>query len=182
MLVQKNKLKITEVFEISLRIDQWQKIGRLAKKHKITFSWVVTRLCLFKLLAQYNDIPRDIQLANASEKSELKKSKEKSESPHRHMLCLYGQDSIRIRFLAAYLGMTITQLVRVALFLFLEKLGNLHDKEALVLRGIKLIAVVMENRHSYTKVPFELKDYWPYRPPIENGILGRASNYQVLAE
>jgi len=163
MKIQTNKLKINEVFEIRLRVEHMQKIFELAKMHKITLSWV-TRICLFKLIRHCSDLKSKVQLVNAKEKEDLKNDKEKNIKLHRHSLCLYGSDSVRVRFLAADLGLTITQLVRIALVLFLKGLSIYIDKDILVKTGVKLVVSVMEFLNSYKKNLFVEVDYWPFRP------------------
>jgi len=163
MKVLANKLKITEIFEVRIRMEQMKEIVSLSKKHKITFSWV-TRICLFKLLEQYTHLSLSIHLTNAEEKEDLLEVKEKKLKLHRHQLCLYGKDAIRVRFLASELGFTITQLVRIALRLFIHILSEKIEKKLLVEIGIKIVASVMEKLNNYTKIPFEVEDYWPFRP------------------
>jgi len=162
MRAQPNKLKVTEQLEIRIRIEHWQNIVQMAKKHRITFTWV-TRLCLFRLLDKWKNLDKEILLANLEEKEAMQKSKEKCERLHRHILCLYG-DEIRVRFLAAKLGLTITQLVRIAIILFIASLVDPIERAELVKQGVKVVASVMEFHDNYTKVFFVEGDYWPFRP------------------
>ena len=166
MRAHTNKLKITEVFEIRLRITHISEITKLAKHHKITLTWV-TRLCLFKLIEQYNSIIGKVMLANTQEKEDLRVTKQQMKKLHRHQLCLYGKDAIRVRFLAAQLGITITQLVRIALVLYLGTLKGYICKSSLVEIGIKFVIDVMEKLNGYIKISFEPEDYWPFRPCLE---------------
>jgi len=167
-----NKLKITEIFEIRIRMEQIKEIANLSKKHKVTLSWI-TRVCLFMLLDKYAHLSPSIQLANVEEKEDLLDTKEKKLKLHRHQLCLYGKDAIRVRFLAAELNFTITQLVRIALRLFTYSLSGKIDKSQLVEIGIKFVASVMEKLNNYTLIRFEADDYWPFRPCIVGKVLFR---------
>jgi len=163
MRVPHNKLKISEVFEIGLRIDHMREIVKLAKMHKVTLSWI-TRVCIFRLIEDYENRMPEIQLGDAAEKEDLQEAKEKRQGLHRHMLCLYGKDSVRIRYLASKLRLTITQFVRIALILFISTLSVVIDKKVLVEIGIKFVVSIIENLNNYTKIWFEQEDYWAFKP------------------
>ncbi|MDH4199833.1 MAG: hypothetical protein OEV66_05555, partial [Spirochaetia bacterium] len=57
------------------------------------------------------------------------KAREKSaQQYHRHIMCLYGDDEKLIRLAAMRLGITVSHLIRMALYWFLPKLENFFVK------------------------------------------------------
>lgn len=109
---------ITGVFEILIPNEMWGKIEKAQRKHvKFTYSWIV-RYSLFRLLKQ-KKFWRKFKFVKL--KAEDKTVSKNRKACHRHSLCLYGDDHIRLKILAAELGIPISVLVRVALQWYLQE-------------------------------------------------------------
>lgn len=118
------------VLEVRLPEELWRRIKVMAERHGVTYSWVV-RFCLFRLIMRSQPLnyigfrmKRD-PLRGAAPKlyyRNLRAVAQKSAGAfHRHRLCLYGEDELYIRIVAARLGVTMTHLVRLALECNLER-------------------------------------------------------------
>lgn len=163
MKVDKNKIGVTDVFEIQMRVDMWVKIADCAKRHDVTFSWV-TRFCLFEVLKKYADVLNEIELQNYLEKDNLLHDKEQKRRLHRHKLCLHGNDAVHVRFVAHKLGLTISQLLRVCVRMYIQLLFAPIERSYLVQNGIKFLESVVEKHDRFTKTKFDSGKFRRYSP------------------
>jgi len=159
MKVQLNKLKVTNIFDVSLAGIQWSKVKELRNLHEVSYSWVV-RLCLFKFVAMNGEWNDQLKQANYEE---TKLRQNKNNINHRHKLCLYGDDALQVRVIAYKLGLTVTQLVRLSLQMYIHELYCKISKDYLVNFGIKILKTVMDYRYNLLKRPFSRETYRPYR-------------------
>ncbi len=134
----RNRPHVESILEIRLCPDTWEKVRQIARIKKVSYSWVV-RYSLFRLIkrnrpSQYlyfsGGFPFEIlsrELKWLKLKSKVEKRRTGSNLKHRHRLCLYGEDELYIRLVAAQLRCTMTHLVRLALERFLDSiLNSLH--------------------------------------------------------
>ena len=160
------KTEIKNVWAVNLDVSVWEKIQIAAKIHSRSYSWIV-RYCVFQLAHRKNlrwtsrmkDIHRNIK-------------QHKSVDIHRHQLCLYGEDELLLRSSAVLLGITVSQLIRISLEMFLDRiLKGKVSRKIFFFRGIKLISSIKEFRsmknnfiamyfHSYK--PFSQEEYWGF--------------------
>ncbi len=125
---------VNHVLEIRLCQDSWLQIKKAALRWNKSYSWVV-RYTLFRLIRRYEPgrlivyagNPRDdINLQNQYNMSTLNQiaweRRSGASEKHRHRLCLYGEDELFVRLVAARLGCTMTHLVRLALEKYLGSL------------------------------------------------------------
>ncbi|MDH5721299.1 MAG: hypothetical protein OEZ13_11900 [Spirochaetia bacterium] len=160
------KTEIKNVWEVRMDLSLWNKIVCASKVRKKTYSWIV-RYCVFEL-AKVKKLRWTKSMLNIHEN--IKSSKK--DAQHRHMLCLYGADEMLLRNSALILGVTVTQLVRISLLMFIDRLvkGKTSDKrlfwfgiklfsEICVLRSMKdnMLAMVF---HSHRK--FSREEYWGF--------------------
>jgi len=153
-----SKLEISSLWEVHLEEDLWQKIKIVAKEHKASFSWI-TRYCVFRLARKKN-----LSMRKAMEIHNKKiKIHQKSVTHHRHLMCLYGSDEKLLRIAAMQLGMTVSQMIRLALHWFLPKLEKKITKwEHIYYHGTKICQHLSLTRSIQWKFP--IKDLIQYQP------------------
>lgn len=129
----KKPFHVDSILEIRLCMDSWEKITQVAAATNKSYSWVV-RYCLFRLInrhcpdkfVQYGAKELSPNLSNRYqefiEMDNTVLQRRANPLKHRHRLCLYEQDEIFIRIVAAKAGITMTHLVRFALELYLDKM------------------------------------------------------------
>ncbi len=121
----KKRVSPDHVLDIRLCRKTWQKILYIAAKKKCSYSHVV-RYCVFRLIRR-NDFTgiskRSKRYYHSLER--LARKKQTATQFHRHRLCLYGDDELFIRMVAARTGCTMTHLVRLALEWHLENLKRI---------------------------------------------------------
>ncbi len=137
----KMRIPVDTIFEIRLCPDTWEKIQRVARLKKRSYSWVV-RYAVFRLIqrkrpdsyilnvrdpligvAPLENIPGFFKLHQR-----VMHQRSDNSPKHRHKLCLYGEDGMFIRLVAISLKCSITYLVRFALEKYLDPLINLLGK------------------------------------------------------
>ncbi len=146
-----------------------QSIRSASKAYKTTMSWVV-RYCVFRLARRRRlDLDSWREIADAWKENRKKNTPLSSETMHRFMLCLYGEDEKILLELKYRSGLTVTMLIRIALNRFLGKLINRGISDwSLYWFGLKQNNTIclqyridMEN-HIYQR--FKLTDYY-HQPP-----------------
>ena len=171
MKVPGNLLFIREVFEIRLRPEVWQRVRKIAQQNQLSYSWIV-RLCLFKCFRKGVKIDQNIISLRRHLRGEIWQLGQSK--LHRHMLCLYGDDSNFLRLAASKVGLTITQFVRIALALHLDDVEaelNMNSLDV-VFKGTKMFRdngfqklFGMEfHITDYAFKPFSRDSYWEYSP------------------
>ncbi len=125
---------IENVLEIRLCLDTWEKIKRISKVRKTSYSWVV-RYATFRLIKRKNVSSFILGKQEFSQldgfwfngphlklNQRVLLRRPYSRLKHRHKLCLYGADELLIRLTAARLGCSMTHLIRFALEKYVDKL------------------------------------------------------------
>ncbi|MDH5717592.1 MAG: hypothetical protein OEZ22_08120 [Spirochaetia bacterium] len=161
------KAKIKNIWEVHIDLSTWKNIKLAANMHNKSYSWIV-RYCVFRLTNKKNLIMTN----TIKKKNELLK-RLKNNKKHRHLLCLYGDDELLLRNSALLLGISVSQLIRISITMFLGKILNKKvSKEDLFWYGIKIFAkikifrsdkrnsIVMEF-HNYKK--FLIENYWGFQ-------------------
>ncbi|MDH5716973.1 MAG: hypothetical protein OEZ22_04990 [Spirochaetia bacterium] len=135
------KTEIKNIWEVLLDEAIWKNVKLAAKIHNRSYSWIV-RYCIFQLANKKN--PRWTKnMLGIREKLRARKPKIK----HRHQLCLYGVDELLIRNSAIFLGVTVSQLIRISIFMFLNRLLKKKvSQENLFWYGIKLFSNINKFR------------------------------------
>jgi len=120
-----NGVSIDNILEIRLCKKTWDKIEVVSKRSGKSFSWVV-RYALFRLIKRKSLQTRLNKGAFGDKFRSLDKvargKKRVSKEQHRHKLCLYGSDEYFIRATSAFLNVSMTHLVRIALEWHLDTL------------------------------------------------------------
>ncbi len=184
----KQAVLVDAVLEIRICSDVWNQVRQVALLRGKTYSWVV-RYTVFRLFKRqcpqryigYLGNPR-FQIFHrtvphfAKINSEAWERRSMNSDKHRHRLCLYGEDELFIRVVAANLRCSITHLVRVALLKYLSSMlylkGGVRNLRARLMQeaflfwlGIKMHAGVefptraTEKRHFNFK-RFHRADYY----------------------
>lgn len=187
---------INEIFEVQISQTEWQKICAISQKFEYTFT-ATTRLCVFQLMRrglnrtevfEYKRYlkrkylgwlevgPEQGMLMTLGERQVWQRPSSRCEPLHRHMLCLYGNDAMQLRVMAAHYGLSISDFVRIALELFLPSLENdlVSGRVNIVRHGIKVyeiceIAPVKSYDKDFHNQTIKLSrykpdSYWGWRP------------------
>ena len=130
----KNYEHADSVLEIRLCAETWDKVKRVAISRESSYSWVV-RYALFRLIKHRNpkDYAKNVIDSRISPDSneestyddfnnQVREMRHGSSIKHRHRLCLYGDDEIFVRLIAAQVGCTMTHLIRLALQMYLDSM------------------------------------------------------------
>ncbi len=125
---------VDSIIEVRLCFDTWDKIKRISRREGVSFSWVV-RYALFRMVNRKNinvwlGLPFNRAIIQGFSLNDLyyelhQKTRLRrfdSVNKHRHRLCLYGEDELFIRLVAARLNCTMTHLVRLALERYLDSI------------------------------------------------------------
>jgi hypothetical protein len=110
-----HKLPISNLWEVQLDDHIWAQLKRCAYGRNCSFSWI-TRYCVFRIVRR-----KHLKLSTAMEKlsSDVKLKYRTAPRAHRHILCLYGEDEKLLRITAMELNMTVSHLIRFALYKYL---------------------------------------------------------------
>ena len=164
--------KISNVWEVHLSQKLWQSLAILAKLRRCSFS-TITRYCVFRIVEQQN--LRTMPLYS-SVLTQVCEEMRETPNEHRHMLCLYGEDEVALRIAAMRLGITVSALIRLALWLYLPRIAmEKHSSRSvadivLFWRGIKRWAQIRCNAtntlgiptlRSFTFSSFAPHTWWP---------------------
>ncbi|MBV6492588.1 MAG: hypothetical protein LDLANPLL_00583 [Turneriella sp.] len=153
LFLENKPIKIADVWEIRLSSTEWKKLCQMAKKRHSTIS-SITRYCVFQL-AQYENL----RWTSTLDAARNKVKKENMEECHRHMLCLYGDDVVLLQLAALRLKISVSLLVRVALFLYLPRLAvEIHSKRYITptqffYKGIKFWQNIFFRGLNHFRVP-----------------------------
>ena len=122
---------IVSVWEVIVDLDTMAAIQKAAKASNTTYSWIV-RSCVFKMVTEEGDL-----IKNKATEIHSPKPISRSEG-HRLQLCLYGDDEQLLKGVAFHHSISVSKLVRLALFLLLRSLFTLPvSKSRLVIIGLK---------------------------------------------
>jgi len=135
------KYPIDYVWQVRISQKVWDRIVAVAVKKKTTYSWIV-RYCTFRLCCTA-DLKWNDGLLDAFEQIKP----EKAGKTHRLQLCLYGHDVKIIQMIANMLEISISDLIRIALYLYLKLLEEDKVEESdFYWNGIKLVSCVIPKR------------------------------------
>jgi hypothetical protein len=90
----------------------WSGVRQAARKRHVTYSWI-TRFCAFRLIER--QALRTHRMVGYA-KQQVQKEKEISSEKHRHLVCFYGEDIKFVRYAALELGISVSVLIRIALW------------------------------------------------------------------
>ena len=117
-------IQIADIWEVHLSSNLWIRLKQTARSRKSTLSRV-TRYCVFRLVRNENLTWRKtIGKAHATLKAQ-------KGSVHRHVVCLYGEDVVFWQLAATKLRISVSALIRIALYLYLPRLAmEIHSKKS----------------------------------------------------
>ena len=160
------KTEIKNVWEVRMDLSTWKNIQSTAKIHSKSYSWIV-RYCVFQLAHRKN-----LRWKARMENLHNKIKKNTAKNIHRHQLCLYGDDEILLRNSAILLGITVSQLIRISIAMFLDRvLKSKVSKKNFFYRGIKVFSEIKSFRsiknnlitmYFHSLKPFKPEDYWGF--------------------
>ncbi|MDH5717053.1 MAG: hypothetical protein OEZ22_05390 [Spirochaetia bacterium] len=160
------KEEIKNVWDVHLNVHVWENIIIAAEIHSRSFSWIV-RYCVFQLLLKKN-----IRWTNNLKIIHENIKKNISEKTHRHQLCLYGQDELLLRNTAIQLRISVSQLIRISIAMFLDRLLKKKvSKENFFWYGIKIIFEINDFRSMKNNILamdfrsfklFSVNQYWGF--------------------
>jgi len=163
------KLPINNLWEVHLDLELWLRIVKVARMYKCSLSWI-TRYCTFRLARKKNLNMRKVMKIHSQKIITIQKESDH----HRHIMCLYGNDEKLLRIAAMQLEVTVSQLIRLALYWFLPKLENKLAKwEHIYYHGTKICQYLSHNRKNILKIPssdqfthqkWSKKQWW--NPPL----------------
>ncbi len=170
--------KIANLWELKLSKRLWQEISIQAKARRCSYS-TITRYCVFRLAEQQN-LRRNALFDSVL--NEVRQEMRSDGARHRHMVCLYGDDEVLIRIAAMRMGVTVSALMRLALWLYLPRIAmekqsyKCVSDRALFWLGIKRWAQISCNALNTFAIPtlrtftfsnFAPDNWWP-RPGTLN--------------
>lgn len=168
------RVPIASLWEVNLERGLWERVRKAAEYRQCTYSWI-TRYCVFRLARKKN-----VRMTTAMEfhSCGIKRQQKKCKNYHRHILCLYGDDEMLLRLTAMKLGVTVSQLIRLALYWFLPKIETLKVRwDAIFYHGTKICRFLDFSRTNILQMPFyEVLFYgkWPpenwWKRPIRSTI------------
>ena len=118
VFLQNKPTPITDLWEVRISSTFWTKIRNLAKQRKTTFS-TISRYCIFRLIEP--ERLRKFRLFSTAN-SRINDEMHSTVHQHRHLICFYGEDIKLVRLAAMQLNMTVSALIRIALWLYLPRL------------------------------------------------------------
>lgn len=110
-------VQVHDLWEVLISSKLWTKIQDLAKKRRCSYT-TITRYCAFRL-AEKESLRWHHSLKKTHGIAEAERSA--TPQPHRHMVCLYGEDVILLRMAALRLGVTVSAFLRLALHFYLPR-------------------------------------------------------------
>ncbi|MDH5721059.1 MAG: hypothetical protein OEZ13_10685 [Spirochaetia bacterium] len=141
------KEEIKNIWNVHLDVYLWENVKLAAQMHSKSFSWIV-RYCVFQVTLKKN-----IRWTNKMNILHKSIKKNASKITHRHQLCLYGCDEILLRNAAIQLKISVSQLIRISLCMFLDRLLKKKvSKENLFWYGIKIIYEIKDFRSVKNKI------------------------------
>lgn len=170
--LDKRPAKISNLWELKLTPRLWQVVALQAKMRKCSYS-TITRYCVFRLVEQQN-LRLNTLLNRALD--QVRQDNNHGQEKHRHMVCLYGDDEKLIRIAAMRLGITVSALMRLALWLYLPRIAmEKHSRksvseDSLFWRGIKRWAQIhcralntfaIPTLRTFTFTSFSPQSWWP---------------------
>lgn len=110
--------QVTDVWEVKLPQQIADLLRKTANKRRCSYS-SVTRYCAFRLAEKENLKWRPLVLKG---RSEMNRNPTPANERYRHMVCFYGQDIRLIKLAALALNISVSEFIRIALWLYLPRL------------------------------------------------------------
>ncbi len=110
--------QVTDVWEVKLPQRIADLLHKTAGKRRCSYS-SITRYCAFRLAEKENLKWRSLVL---KARSELSRNASPATKRYRHMVCFYGQDIRLIKLAALTLNISVSEFIRIALWLYLPRL------------------------------------------------------------
>lgn len=132
-------VKISNLWEVRVSAYLWRVLETIAKKRRCSYS-TITRYCVFRLIEQQNLRMTPLYMATLIE---VRYDLQAPAALHRHIVCLYGDDEVLLRMAAMRLGTSVSNVIRLALWLYLPRVAmEIHSHKSVSLqmlfwRGIK---------------------------------------------
>ena len=149
-----HRLPISNLWEVYLDGDLWERIKRVSARRNCSYSWI-TRYCAFRVARKkVVKFPRAMEKLSREVKEHYRKTPMATSGMHRHMMCLYGEDEKLLKVAAMELGMTVSHLIRVALYRNLPKLEKeTFDWRFVYYYGTRICRFVHMSRQSFLSLP-----------------------------
>jgi hypothetical protein len=146
-----HKIPIANLWEVHLDIKLWKRLCIAALDRGCSISWI-TRYCVFRIARKR---VKKMPFAMKIHSNELKNTHHQAEKYHRHILCLYGDDEKLLRLTAMQLGVTVSHLIRLALYWFLPKVEKMRvDWNQIYYHGTRICRFLDISRKNMHKIPF----------------------------
>ncbi len=173
----KRPVQITEIWEVRISQALFGKIRQLAAQRHVSYS-SITRYCVFRLIA-----PARTQWQPLWRRAfDSMRAANKAPTPmHRHMVCFYGEDIKLLQLAALNLRISVSDLIRIALWLYLPRLTmEIHSRkhvtdQVLYSNGIKRFLRIQPKAHNLLHIP-AIRQYtcasflpWHWWPPAHYG-------------
>lgn len=164
---QNSQTPVCDIWEVRLAKTVFQRVRQNARHRKCTMSWIV-RYCVLRLINKPG-LNRRVHLDEILD--EIRQNQPPVNDCHRFYLCLYGEDDLLLRLAARRLGITVSMLIRLALYRYLRILEKIEAVPAwrFFWFGIKLnrnivIKYLRNERHIVKDFliskKFNYEDYW----------------------
>lgn len=111
--------QISDVWEVQLSVRFWSAVSMVGRKRRMSYS-SVTRYCIFRLIEKQNLRWHPILI---TARRQVREDLTSCHDKHRHMVCFYGEDIKFVRYAAMNLGVSVSTLIRIALWLYLPRLA-----------------------------------------------------------
>lgn len=110
--------QVTDVWEVKLPKSMADRLRRSSTCRKSSYS-SITRYCAFRL-AEKEKLRWSGLIVRA--RGEIRKMQAPADKRHRHMVCFYGEDIKLIKLAAMALNISVSEFIRIALWLYLPRL------------------------------------------------------------
>lgn len=157
---------ITELWEVRVPIRLWLEIKRVANLRQCTYS-KITRFCAFRL-AERSSLRwrKRLRELHQQDRREYREGQ-----LHRHLVCLYGEDAKLLRLAAIEMRLTVSDLIRLALRLYLRRLAmEIHSRRHvsdtfLFWNAIKRWVAIPTFRYNQHGLPAHRQHFYQSFPP-----------------
>ena len=146
-----HKLPISNLWEVHLDPEIWERLKRVSEAKKCSISWI-SRYCVFRIARRkVIKIPVAMEILS----NELRKTYHSTPKTHRHMMCLYGEDEKLLRIAAMELNMTVSHLIRLAIYRYLPKVEKeSFDWRFIYYYGTRICRYLDITRVNQKKIPY----------------------------
>ena len=110
--------QVTDVWEVRLPENLADMMREAATKRRCSYS-SITRYCAFRL-AEKENLKWRLLISKARE--EIRRTGSSATPKYRHMVCFYGQDIRLVKLAALALDISVSEFIRIALWLYLPRI------------------------------------------------------------